>query len=45
MSIFSNKIVKISLSGVGLVAIVAAGIALGIGNRWAFGDGSSTMTT
>ena len=40
-----NKIVKITFSIAGLVAIVAAGVALGIGNAWAFGDGSSTMTT
>ena len=45
MSIFSNKKVKIAFSIVGLVAIVAVGVALGVGNHWAFGDGSSTMTT
>ena len=30
---------------VGLFACVAAGVGLAIGNAWAFGDGSSTMTT
>ena len=29
----------------GLLACVAAGVGLAIGNAWAFGDGSSTMTT
>ena len=30
---------------VGLLACIAAGVALGIGNAWAFGDGASTLTT
>ena len=37
--------IKLIVSIVSLPAIVAAGVALGIGNAWAFGDGSSTMTT
>ena len=36
---------RLIVSIVSLPVIVAAGIALGIGNGWAFGDGSSTMTT
>ena len=44
---FSSGKSKIRLiaSIVSLPVIVAAGVALGIGNAWAFGDGSSTMTT
>ena len=37
--------VKLIVSIVSLPVIVAAGIALGIGNSWAFGDGASTLTT
>ena len=36
---------KLIVSIVSLPFIVAAGVALGIGNHWAFGDGSSTLTT
>ena len=36
---------KLIVSIASLPAIVAAGVALGIGNSWAFGTGSSTMTT
>lgn len=36
---------KVIVSIISLPAIIAAGVALGIGNAWAFGDGSSTMTT
>ena len=36
---------RLIVSIIALPVIVAAGIALGIGNGWAFGDGSSTMTT
>ncbi len=36
---------KVIVSIVSLPAIIAVGVALGIGNAWAFGDGSSTMTT
>ena len=39
---FSGKVIASIIS---LPVIVAAGVALGIGNGWAFGDGSSTMTT
>ena len=37
--------VRLIVSIVSLPVIVAAGVALGIGNAWAFGDGSSTLTT
>ena len=37
--------VRLIASIVSLPVIVATGVALGIGNAWAFGDGSSTMTT
>ena len=40
-----KEIVKLVFSIVSLPAIIAVGVALGIGNAWAFGDGSSTMTT
>ena len=36
---------KLIVSIVSLPVIIATGVALGIGNAWAFGDGSSTMTT
>ena len=37
--------VRLIASIVSLPVIIATGVALGIGNSWAFGDGSSTMTT
>ena len=37
--------VRLIVSIVSLPVIVAVGVALGIGNHWAFGDGASTMTT
>ena len=37
--------IRLIVSIVSLPVIVAVGVALGIGNGWAFGDGSSTMTT
>ena len=40
-----KEIAKLVISIVSLPAIIAVGVALGIGNAWAFGDGSSTMTT
>ena len=36
---------KVIVAIASLPAIIAVGVALGIGNAWAFGDGSSTMTT
>ncbi len=36
---------KVIIAIASLPAIIAVGVALGIGNAWAFGDGSSTMTT
>ena len=42
---FSSGKGKLIVSIVSLPVIVATGVALGIGNAWAFGDGSSTMTT
>ena len=36
---------KFIISIVSLPVIVAAGVALGIGNGWAFGPGANTMTT
>lgn len=40
-----KNMAKLIVSIVSLPVIVAAGIALGIGNTWAFGDGASTLTT
>jgi hypothetical protein len=37
--------IRLIASIVSLPVIIATGVALGIGNSWAFGDGSSTMTT
>ena len=36
---------RLIVSIASLPVIVAAGVALGIGNAWAFGDGTSTMNT
>ena len=40
-----NNKVKLAFSIVGLVAIVAVGVALGVGNNLAFGNYASTLTT
>ena len=40
-----NNKVKLAFSVVGLVAIVAVGVALGVGNNLAFGNYASTLTT
>ena len=36
---------RLIVSIVSIPVIIAAGVALGIGNGWAFGDGASTLTT
>ncbi|MBR6226130.1 MAG: glycoside hydrolase family 3 C-terminal domain-containing protein [Bacilli bacterium] len=44
-SLSGKEKTRLIVSIASLPLIVAAGVALGIGNGWAFGDGASTLTT